>query len=322
MNHNRLPEFKPNFESEPKPDSNPTPAPEPDFRMRDRLNSWTRIFPCRFLEWSGWYNYGIRQRLIGHYRLFKHFKSRHEKMAGELPATQAYILHYRSYYDLKNFLNKAMSFLYSSVTVNDYSPTAPYAAINRQLIYKKPEILLQFLIDADNDLDTALQQTVEIIKAPAFIGSQTAIPHSPLSLIYNDNRTNNQYNSQVNIQPVLLEGATGKEKAVFSKKQQLIFFDLLSEAAGIERIDYRKSTKFDEIAALFYALTGKSKASFKHELEDHRNKSLYHCQSPGERKQLIIVLTNLAEKFRSAGFRSIAKLADKKMRELEAGKNP
>jgi hypothetical protein len=44
---------------------------------------------------------------------------------------------------------------------------------------------------------------------------------------------------------------------------------------------------------------------------------LYEFKNEGERKQLIITLTNLSEAFRKAGFRSISKAADKKLIELE-----
>jgi hypothetical protein len=137
----------------------------------------------------------------------------------------------------------------------------------------------------------------------------------------NDNHNNNQYILQVFVQPVLREGATGKEKGVFSKKQLLIFFDLLSETNAIERIDFRKPNKYHDIATLFHALTGKPATSFTEELDDHRHKGLYQFHTPGERTQLIVALTNLANAFRAAGFRSIAKQADKKIKELEAARN-
>ena len=45
-------------------------------------------------------------------------------------------------------------------------------------------------------------------------------------------------------------------------------------------------------------------------------------QNIGELTQLIVTLTNLSETFRSAGFRSIANMADKKLSELERRKFP
>lgn len=53
------------------------------------------------------------------------------------------------------------------------------------------------------------------------------------------------------------------------------------------------------------------------ELNDYKHKGLYEFRTEGERRQLIVTLTNMAESFRKAGFRSIATLADKKIRELE-----
>jgi hypothetical protein len=121
--------------------------------------------------------------------------------------------------------------------------------------------------------------------------------------------------------PILREGPHGKEKGVFSKKQLLIFFDLLSGTNAIERIDFHKRNKFPDIAALFHAITGKPATSFIEKLDDHRRKGLYQFHTPGERNQLIVTLTNLANTFRAAGFRSIAKLADRKIKELESAKN-
>jgi hypothetical protein len=134
----------------------------------------------------------------------------------------------------------------------------------------------------------------------------------------NDNRNCNQYILQVFVQPILREGAKGKEKGVFSKKQLLILFDLLSETNAIERIDFHKPNKFPDIATLFHALTGKAASSFTKELDDRRHKDIYQFHTAGERDQLIVALTNLANIFRAAGFRSIAKQADKKIKEIEA----
>ena len=136
----------------------------------------------------------------------------------------------------------------------------------------------------------------------------------------NDNRNSNQYILQVFVQPILREGAKGKEKGVFSKRQVLILLDLLSEANAIERIDFRKPNKFPDIATLCHALTGKSASSFTEELAGYRHKDIYQFNTSGERDQLIVALTNLANAFRAAGFRSIAKQADKKIRELENSK--
>jgi hypothetical protein len=316
----------------------PNPNPQPDFRMRERLNGWTGFLPCRFLEWSSWYNQSVRNRLIGHHRLYHLFKKNYEKIhLGDISITQSYILHYRTSYPVKHFVARITSFLISTFT-RSYAPVGGYAAINRHLICERPDILLEFLIAADTQFDAALDQAIQQILAPTFLSSSTTNKEQPLAIQYNDNRTNiqyndihteiqhnenhtnNQYNSQFILQTNLREGAQGKEKGVFSKKQLLIFFDLLAEHGSIEQIDFSKPTKFQEIANLFHAISGKSASSIVEELTDHRNKSLYKCNTPGEYDQLIITLTNLASVFRGAGFRSIANKADKKIGELEAVK--
>jgi hypothetical protein len=326
----------------------PNSDPIRDYRMRDRLNGWTRLLPCRFLEWSSWYNQSVRNRLIGHYRLFNHFKRDFETFhPHDLSVAQAYILQYRINYGLKHFVSRATSLLYSTVTLRNFAPAGSYAIINRHLIYERPDILQQFLTAAEFNFDVALDQATINILSPTFLNNHTATPANTVAIQYNDNRTNTQYNdnrsntqyndnrisnqyndnhtdiqfnSQVILQPALREGAQGKEKGVFSKKQLLIFFDLLAETTGIERIDFSKPNKFQGIADLFHAISGKSASSMVEELNDYRNKSLYKCNTPGELDQLIVTLTNLANTFRDAGFRSIAKKADKKIGELEVAK--
>jgi hypothetical protein len=313
----------------------PDPKPVLDFRMRDRLNGWTGLLSCRFLEWSSWYNQSIRNRLIGHHRLFKHFKKNYEKYPRDFPAAQAYILQYRSNYAVKNFICRATSLLYSIFTFRGFAPAGEYAVINRCLIYERTDILREFLTAAETHFDSALDQATRQILAPAFLDNPAALPNNPIAIQYNDNQTNVQYhdnrtnnqfndnrisNSQVIHQHILHEGAKGKEKGVFSKKQLLILFDLLAETSAVERIDYGKPTKFSDIAALFQAITGKPATSFIEELNDYRNEGLYQFHTRGERDQLIVALTNLANTCRTAGFRSIAKQAEKKIRLLEPAK--
>ena len=48
-------------------------SPEKNYKWKDKLNSLTGT-ACHFLEWSGWYNQDIYQRLLGHYRLYEAFK--------------------------------------------------------------------------------------------------------------------------------------------------------------------------------------------------------------------------------------------------------
>ena len=289
------------------------PSPTPNYQTRDRLNSWTHPLPCRFLEWSGWYNQTIHNRLIGHYRLYTHFQKAYAKSPNpDFPATSAYILHYRANYGPRHFLAKAISLLFSTIALQGPTPASQYAILNHHLLHTRPDILQQFLIAAGANLATALHHAHQAILDPDFFTHQTSINQNHLAI---------QYNSRVIFQPLLREGAKGKAKGVFSKKQLLIFFDLLSETNAIERIDFRKPNKFREIAALLHSISGKSTDSLIEELNLHRDKSLYRHHTTGERDQLIITLTNLAETFRAAGFRSIAKQADSRIRDLERSVN-
>ena len=61
----------------------------------------------------------------------------------------------------------------------------------------------------------------------------------------------------------------------------------------------------------------KAASSFVEELKDVRKNSLYSFTNLGELNQLIVTITNLADTFRNAGFRSIANIVDKKLRHLE-----
>lgn len=45
------------------------------YTWKDKLNGTTSNINCRFLEWTGWYNQDLLQRLLGHYRLYQVFKS-------------------------------------------------------------------------------------------------------------------------------------------------------------------------------------------------------------------------------------------------------
>lgn len=113
----------------------------------------------------------------------------------------------------------------------------------------------------------------------------------------------------------------GKVKGVFSKKQILILFDLLTRSAQQDKLDLSKPNKYDPLADLFHAITGKSHSSWMEELKDYKHKDLYEFHTEGQRKQLIAILTNMAELFRKAGFRAIAALADKKILDLERHRN-
>ena len=292
--------------------------PNASWRMKDRLNGWTSPRRCRFLEWSGWYSYDIAQRLLGHYRLFQHFKTDYVKNSHHLPAAKAYILDYRTGHGFKYFVAQVVSLLASIIEKHHYT-TSETVAINRQLVNDSSSILYDFLIDADHDFTAAFLQAMDRIKSPTFLSpSAPQNQSSPFAIQYNDNRTNTVYNSRVNIQPTIREGATGKTKGVFSKRQLLMLFDLLSkQTTPLEKIDFSRRNRFDTIAGLLHAISGKSKASIIEELKDYQTKGLYHGEPGGQRNQIFAELTNLAETFRAAGFRSIANEADRKIIELQ-----
>lgn len=311
----------PSYRLEPKPGDHP---------MKAKMNNWTKRLPCRFLEWTGWYNCSISQRLIGHYRLYQNFKTGLANWTRDMSGVQAYIFQYRGIHGFKHFISRTVGLIYSIATWSDYSLQIEVAGINRQLVNESSLILMQFLTTAETDFPAAMDQAMKQINDPSFLSmsgnSAGAIFPAMLVQFNQENNTyttNNQYNSlhsEVNIQPVIREGAKGKEKGVFSKKQMLIFFDLIAEAGKLEKIDFSKPNRFDAIADLLHAMTGKGKESFIQELNDCRNRGLYEFNTPGELNQLVIILTNLADIFRAAGFRSVAKLADDKIKELESKK--
>jgi len=311
----------------------PQASPDEKFPMMDRLNSWTGLFACRYLEWTGWYNYKVSMRLLGHYRLFQHYRKAYVKARRDLPAARAYILQYRSSNSFKYLMSRVMAFIYSIFTWKDYFPVVEIAVINRQLVRGSSIILEEFLNNADADFAAALTRALEQIDNPVFYnpGYNATYPvpaPAPFFQFNQQNNTYHEYNNQhntfnhneINIQPVLKDGAKGKEKGIFSKKQILILFDLLADGGKMERIDFSKPGKFSDIADLLHAITSKAKDSFVEELNDYRHKKLYEFNTEGELRQLISTLSNLSEICRKAGFRTIATLADRKIRELESMK--
>jgi hypothetical protein len=298
--------------------------PNANWRAADRLNSWTSQRGCRFLEWIGWYNLDTAQRLLGHYRLFQHFNADYSKSRRDLPAAQAYILQYRASHGLKHFFSRIMVFLITIIERERFPVKAEIAAINRQLVNDSTSVLYDFLTDANKDFTAAFLQAMRQIKDPSFFNKSVAAPIIHLQVSQKEeNYYAHQHNTysatQVNIQPTIKAGAQGKDKGIFSKKQVLILFDFLSAFKDFDSIDYTRPTKFEGYADLLHALTGKSKLSILEELNNY-HKGLYEWHTQGELKQLINILIQLANTFRNAGFRSFAKLVDKKIIELESYK--
>jgi hypothetical protein len=295
--------------------------PNHDYSRVDRLNSWTRRQPCRMLEWTGWYASSVPLRLLGHYRLYQIHKKGFRRRS-DVPSVQGYILQYRNFHGIKFFLGRLLSHIpawsgYSDVGVE-------VLTINRILIYDQVAVLHEFLTNADIDFESAYRRALEQIHDPSFLGSGgiAKIQH-PNVFVHHQTFNNTSYH-QLNFQSVIQqetvpvkEGLTGKEKGVFSKKQVLIFFDVLTQSAKLERIDLGKPNKFDAFARFLQALTGKGKETWLETLKDYHNKDLYAFRTLGERNQLVSTLTNLADVLRAAGLRSVSSLVDKKIREIE-----
>jgi len=303
-----------------------------NYPLFDRLNSRTGRFACYFMEWTCWYNSRITLRLLGHYRLFQLYKKDPDQAfrEKEISMPRAYILHYRSSHIVKYFISRVMSFIYSIGTLgrHQYMPVE-IETFNGALINEHSHILETFLNHADHDFTSAFHIAMEQINALIF-GSPDCPPKtfSPTILVQfrkdyhiyqQDFYSSNTYNhSEINIQPTIKEGAKGKEKGIFSKKQILIILDLQAQTGGnFEKIDFSKTNKFEGLAALLHAFNGKSEDSWIEELNNYKTKGLYTFHSQGELRQLIADLTNIAAYYRKAGFRSIVTLADKKIRELE-----
>lgn len=296
-----------------------------NYRMKDKLNSKASSVACGLLEWSGWYNQDIYQRLLGHYRLFQLYKKEH-KEENSIPLPLSYIINYRLSHNSKFLFSRIVGGIYYVGTFGK-----PYKALqtenfNKLLLTEYPDILNRFLTNADTDFDAAFLKAIEEIATldfPAKFGNPIVqqavllVQHRNEYKSYN-NSTHyfNEYNT---VQTAA--GIKGKEKGVFSKRQILILFDLLAETSKLEKIDFSKPNRFDAIADLLVAITGKSKESWIEELKDWRNKELYAHKDEGELKQLIITITNLSDTLRTAGFRSLSKVADKKLIELQRLKN-
>ena len=287
-----------------------------DYRIKDLLNGKTGHLTCRFLEWSGWYNQELYQRLLGHYRLYQIFK-KESKGSSELITPFAYIVHYRSTQSFKFLLSRVVSMLYRAGTFGgDYTPFR-VETLNRVLLFQYPHLLEAFLHDAETDLEAACQKALKEIRQLNFHSTQS--PKQYNFLLVRQEQNSYQTNQHYFIEQHLATPSPlkGKEKGVFSKKQIVILLDLLSESAKLERIDFSRPNKYDGLAELLFALTSKSKDSWVKELNQYKAKGLYDFQNLGELNQLIIILTNLAEGFRKAGFRSVSSLADKKLSELD-----
>jgi hypothetical protein len=292
--------------------------PDADYAIMDRRNNQTGSI-CYFWEFISWYDTNIMMRLLGHYRLFQLCKNSHAIKKTGLAAENGYILNYRENRILENSWVQLIPF--RNLLANK-SRNLEIKSINRTLLFKRTEILQYFLVAAQSDFDKALLDAARQISHPAFLSD------SPLTNIHLEIQQNHQHNTtlaknEFHVHPVIKEQAPpaatakGKEKDVFSKRQILILFDLLTKTGMIEPINLNKPNKFPAVAHLLRAITGKSEDSWLAELNDHRNKDLYSWHADGERQELIRMLINLTEKFDGAGFKTVVTAANQKIRELE-----
>jgi hypothetical protein len=283
-----------------------TENPDHNYNTFDRHNSRTGIFACRLLEWSGWYSASVPLRLLGHYRLFQLYKKDRLKTSASLPPVQGYILQCRSAYWIRHYWYIFIS-RFPSMWKHPDEGVEIYA-VNKLLLYERASILAGFLADAETDFEQAFKNALKQIYAPEFINKDIIVEKQIL-----------EREKEIIIKAPDKE-LTGKEKGVFSKKQVLIFFDLLYGPTSRNRFPFEKPEKLPAIAAFFQALTGKGIDTWLETLKDYRSNDLYACNTPGERSNLIGTLTNLADIARAAGLRDIAFAANKKIKQLKAGK--
>jgi hypothetical protein len=190
----------------------------------------------------------------------------------------------------------------------------------------------------DSGFEEALHRAIGQINSPAFLGVP-GIFNTPSSHFFvqfkNDHHTNN-YNTyshnELNIHPVVKEDVPAKEpsvpndiirqkqKGVFSKRQVIIFLELLSQCPKFEYPDLQNPNKHESFAQFLHALTGKSKETWLEALQNYRAKDLYAFHDSHELGNLLNALTNLSDTLRTAGLRTLSNQAIKKIKELEAKK--
>jgi hypothetical protein len=280
------------------------------------LNGITSPLGCRFLEWSGWYNQNISQRLLGHYRLYSLFKAK-SQVDSQVSLPVAYIANYRTLHIIKYALSCITAVLYYICTLGDRYRPLPIEQLNKQLICQQFTILHEFLANAETNFEKALQNAIDQLNSydNKVIPEITLIQNSLEQKVYNNTcHYFTEYNGTVFSGPNKLKG---KEAGVLSKKQILILFDLLANKLDIKGVDFSNSNKFEREAELFHALNGKSKSSWEEELNNYKNKGIYYYNGQGELNQLIKDITGLSNILRKSAFRSLAIAADKKIRELE-----
>ena len=122
----------------------PVKLPDRDYTWKDKLNSITGPLACRFLEWTGWYNQDVYQRLLGHYRLYQLFKAKNN-VNNQICPTLAYISRYRVLHLLKYWLSCLTAIIYYVGTLGSRYYALQVEGINKLLINDRYQVLQEFL---------------------------------------------------------------------------------------------------------------------------------------------------------------------------------
>lgn len=274
----------------------PTDDPKINYKRLDYHNSRTGLFACHLLEHIGWYTFSVKQRLLGHYRLYQVYKRRRSNSPSAIPSIQGYILQYKASYRIKHFWYLLISRLPSLFAPD---PDMEMHMVNKILINDRALILYEFLANADIDFEKAFNKAVQQINEPDFINTAGIIKHQAVIK-----------------EPTSAKELTGKGKGVFSKKQVLILFDLLAQTDTLEPFRLDNPDKHQAIAKFLVALTGKGLDTWLETLKDYHANHLYAFHTPAERANLMSILTNIADTAHAAGLRTITEQAEKNIRLL------
>ena len=169
-------------------------SPDRNYSVKDKLNSLTGHLDCRFLEWTGWYNQDIYQRLLGHYRLYQLFKKENGSDNSHLPLSVSYILNYKASHDVKYFLSRIMAGFYYAVSLGKIYFPFQVEVMNRLLIDERADILQEFLVNADENFEQALSEAFNRI-ASLSLNQRKNNLHSHLNQVAVTLQVRNEYNN-------------------------------------------------------------------------------------------------------------------------------
>lgn len=309
----------------------PTDDPTIDYKKLDHQNSKTSLFACRLLEYLGWYTYGVKNRLLGHYRLYQIYLRRRQRSPFAIHPIQGYILQYRSTYGIKYYWYLFISRLPSMFFPD---PQMEMYWINKILIYQRPDVLIEFLTNADTDFEKAFKNALQKINNLDFITTPPVTKTQKANVFFNLEQHNSftDAHNELNIHPIVeketqfkeiiikepaVKDLSGKEKGIFSKRQVLILLDLLAGDGAIDTLPVDKPARAESLARFLMALTGKGIDTWLETLQNYRGKDLYAFHTEAERKNLLGTLETLSTITRNAGLRIVAGIIDKKILRIE-----